>query len=334
MTITSGGVNDAAQFFYTAVGGSGGAGSAVNANAVTGADYFSEAGNLVVGNRVYAYTANTNVGTFLTNTVNADANGQYTVSLTGAGQFTVTAKNSGTVYNGAQVQFLGAAKTATLTATSGGVNAVTQQNATGELTQLSGGSPTGTAIQLTTKPGSNTVLQNAALGIQFYLTPTGAATSGDLGDVYNVTSSGAGAVFQIGANAGQTASTSISSAETNAIGTGVTNTSNFANLSEINVQTTQGATDSISVIDAAISQIDNLQATLGAFQANTLVATQNSLQTALTNTTAAQAAIQDTDFAAETAQYTQQQVLMQAGQTVLANANQIPSLVISLLQGH
>src|SRR5208282_5385160 len=165
---------------------------------------------------------------------------------------------------------LGATDTASLAAAAGGLDAVAEQDPTAELTQISGGNPTGTAIQLTAQPGSGTLLQNTTLGINFFLTPTASETTGDKGAVYTVANSGgSGALFQIGANAGQTASISIGSAETSALGTGVTNTSGFTNLGQINVTTFQGAQDSINVIDAAIDQVSTLRANMGAFLSNT-----------------------------------------------------------------
>ena len=56
------------------------------------------------------------------------------------------------------------------------------------------------------------------------------------------------------------------------------------------------------------------------------------LQTTLTNTTAAQSVIRDTDFAAETANFTKDQVLVQAGTTVLTNANATAQLILNLLK--
>jgi len=70
---------------------------------------------------------------------------------------------------------------------------------------------------------------------------------------------------------------------------------------------------------------------LGAFQQNTLVATSNNLRVTLENTINAESVIRDTDFASEIAEFTKQQVLVQAGASTLSSANQLPSLVLSLL---
>jgi flagellin len=138
-------------------------------------------------------------------------------------------------------------------------------------------------------------------------------------------------IFQIGANASQTASIAVDNASTSALGLGVSG-DQFTNLSQINIVSQSGAQDALKVIDQAISDISNLRGRLGAFQANTLESTTADLQTTLENTTSAESTIRDTDFAAETANYTKYQVLVQAGTSVLSNANQTSQLVLSLLQ--
>ncbi len=138
-------------------------------------------------------------------------------------------------------------------------------------------------------------------------------------------------VFQLGANANQTASLTVNSVASNALGLNVAG-SQFSSLDAINVQSQSGAQDSIKVIDQAISNISDLQGQLGAFQSQTLASTQANLNSVLENTTQAESTISDTDFAAETANYTKAQVLVQAGTTVLYNANQTSQLVLNLLK--
>lgn len=84
------------------------------------------------------------------------------------------------------------------------------------------------------------------------------------------------------------------------------------------------------VIDAALKQIDTQRASLGAVQ-NRLDSTISNLQNVSESATAARSAIQDVDFAAETAEMTKQQTMQQAGTAVLAQANQLPSAVLKLL---
>ena len=89
--------------------------------------------------------------------------------------------------------------------------------------------------------------------------------------------------------------------------------------------------NAITAIDAAIASIGATRANLGASQ-NRLTSTISNLQNITENTTAAQGRVQDTDFAAETANLTKQQTLQQASTSVLAQANQLPSAVLKLLQ--
>lgn len=89
--------------------------------------------------------------------------------------------------------------------------------------------------------------------------------------------------------------------------------------------------NAITAIDAAIASIGKTRANLGASQ-NRLTSTIANLQNITENVTAAQGRVQDTDFAAETAQLTKAQTLQQASTSVLAQANQLPSAVLKLLQ--
>ncbi|MCY1543318.1 A-type flagellin [compost metagenome] len=85
------------------------------------------------------------------------------------------------------------------------------------------------------------------------------------------------------------------------------------------------------VIDDAIKSIDAQRADLGAVQ-NRFDNTISNLQNISENVSAARGRIQDTDFAAETANLSKNQILQQAGTAILAQANQLPQAVLSLLQ--
>jgi len=84
-------------------------------------------------------------------------------------------------------------------------------------------------------------------------------------------------------------------------------------------------------LDEAIKQIDAQRADLGAVQ-NRFDNTINNLKNIGENVSAARGRIEDTDFAAETANLTKNQVLQQAGTAILAQANQLPQSVLSLLR--
>ena len=85
------------------------------------------------------------------------------------------------------------------------------------------------------------------------------------------------------------------------------------------------------MVDSAINYINGLRANLGALQ-NRFVNAQSSLTTTSTNMQQARSRIQDTDFAAETANLTHNQILQQAGTAMLAQANALPNSVLTLLK--
>lgn len=87
-----------------------------------------------------------------------------------------------------------------------------------------------------------------------------------------------------------------------------------------------------NVVNDAIDQVSALRGRLGAFQKNVVGATIRSLGVAIENTSAAESAIRDTDFAEATAQMARNQILVQASSQVLSIANTIPQNVLLLLQ--
>ena len=101
-------------------------------------------------------------------------------------------------------------------------------------------------------------------------------------------------------------------------------------LSKIDISTQEGANNAIVSIDNAISSIDSNRSELGAIQSR-LTSTINNLQSTADNLTAARSRIEDADFAKETALLTRAQILQQAGVSILAQANGLPQLALSLL---
>lgn len=159
-----------------------------------------------------------------------------------------------------------------------------------------------------------------------------AETVGGTGDTSQgqVTITNNSLVFQIGANQNQTVSIAIDSVEAKGLGIGVSG-NQFTSLNDIDVTSASKSQDALGVIDAAIDEISNLRGTLGAFQGNTLESTANNMRTTLENTVNAESVIRDTDFAEEISSFTNSQVLVQAGTSVLSNANQSSQLILSLL---
>ena len=128
-------------------------------------------------------------------------------------------------------------------------------------------------------------------------------------------------VFQIGANEGEDIAIDIGNMSAGSLG--VTN---------INVTTREAASKSIGLIDAAISKVSAQRAKIGAYQ-NALDYTSENLTTTMTNLTAAESRIRDADMAQTMMEFVKLQILNQSGTSMLAQANQLPQSVLSLLNG-
>tara|TARA_Y100000310_G_scaffold247189_1_gene252732 strand:- start:2979 stop:4439 length:1461 start_codon:yes stop_codon:yes gene_type:complete len=98
----------------------------------------------------------------------------------------------------------------------------------------------------------------------------------------------------------------------------------------LDITTQLGSQSALGVIDAAIASIDEQRADLGAIQ-NRFGHTISNLANIQENVSASRSRIQDTDFATETAQMTKNQILQQAGTSILSQANQLPQAALSLI---
>lgn len=125
--------------------------------------------------------------------------------------------------------------------------------------------------------------------------------------------------LQVGANEGQTVEIAIQKINPKTLG-----------IDNLNVNTSEGAQKAITLCDTAIAKVSEVRSKLGAYQ-NRLEHTVNNLGVASENMTEALSRIQDTDMASEMATYTQNNVLVQAGTSMLAQANQLPQQILSLL---
>ncbi len=148
-------------------------------------------------------------------------------------------------------------------------------------------------------------------------TATGTAANITVADAAGNTNGTAAAIF------GGTALTAAGTDTSEAARTGL--------VSEIDVSDAEGAQEAVQIIDGAIGLIDSQRADLGAVQ-NRFENTISNLQNISENSSAARGRIQDTDFAAETANLSKNQILQQAGTAILAQAKQLPQAVLSLLQ--
>jgi flagellin len=155
-------------------------------------------------------------------------------------------------------------------------------------------------------------------------TTIGATTSSDSSTVggeisfssassFNITSSvaaGAGSLFSTAANAA--------------------NTSSLSSIDNVDITTVTGAANAIKAVDGALTQVDNMRGELGAVQ-NRFESTIANLSNVAENLSAARSRILDADIAQETSAMTKNNILQQAGVSILAQANQAPQLALSLL---
>lgn len=127
-------------------------------------------------------------------------------------------------------------------------------------------------------------------------------------------------LLQVGANENQTVSVTIPEVSTKSLG-----------IDKVNVMSADGAQDAITKVDKAVNRVSEIRAKLGAYQ-NRLESSISNLDTASLNLEEALSRIEDVDMAEEMTKYTQNQVLVQASTSMLAQANEQPQTVLSLLQ--
>jgi flagellin len=224
------------------------------------------------------------------------------------------------------------------------VNKINEKAATtgiGAAFESTGSSGGGFAIKLTSEAGNDIVIDS------FFDAGTGDATMDVQGRNYDDTAT-VGAPVTITADAGASSAVAVrgqiqldstlpfnvaSGATTEILATGtVASQASEITIDTVDLTTIEGAQSAINVIDGALAKIDRNRSTLGAVQ-NRLNSTINNLASIAENSSAARARIRDTDFAQETAELTRNQILQQAGTTILAQANQLPQAALSLLGG-
>lgn len=161
------------------------------------------------------------------------------------------------------------------------------------------------------------VAEADATAIEIGKTTAGAGLGSD-----KLTGTGKGLTFQIGANGveDQRVTLSVGDMSSTSIGVG-----------GADVSTQDAANKAIDMVDAAVKTVSMQRAGLGALQ-NRLEYTVNNLTTTNENLTAAESQIRDTDMATEMINYTKNNILQQASQAMLAQANQQPQAILQLLQ--
>lgn len=161
------------------------------------------------------------------------------------------------------------------------------------------------------------VAEADATAIEIGKTTAGAGLGSD-----KLTGTGKGLTFQIGANGveDQRVTLSVGDMSSTSIGVG-----------GADVSTQDAANKAIDMVDSAVKTVSMQRAGLGALQ-NRLEYTVNNLTTTNENLTAAESQIRDTDMATEMINYTKNNILQQASQAMLAQANQQPQAILQLLQ--
>ncbi|WP_339288358.1 flagellin [Paenibacillus sp. FSL E2-0201] len=150
----------------------------------------------------------------------------------------------------------------------------------------------------------------------------GAAT-----DSETVTVAGGGATLQIGANKDQSMTIDVNEVSSNTLG----DKANNKLVKDVSLLTQSGSNDALKVLDEAMKQVSGERSKLGAFQ-NRLEHTINNLGASSENLTAAESRVRDVDMAKEMMNQTKNNILAQAAQAMLAQANQQPQGVLQLLR--
>ena len=131
--------------------------------------------------------------------------------------------------------------------------------------------------------------------------------------------------FNVSSNVANTAGSLFNTAADTA------NTSTLASINAVDITTVGGAANAIKSIDGALATVDSMRGELGAVQ-NRFESTISNLSNVAENLSAARSRILDADIAQETSAMTKNNILQQAGVSILAQANQAPQLALSLLK--
>jgi flagellin len=279
-------------------------------------------------------TAVTNTGSFTLNGVTFNAN-----SNTTAGDL-INQINQASNQTGVVASFTGSAIQLNSVAygTGGTINLV---DADGVIRNGGAGTDTkaGTAATATVAIGSTTAAFTGGINGNGGLTLEDAdgntMTLTDGGNATSSTAQTAGqvvvgsATFQVGAEAGQTASVSLGNFSASNLGGGAVS---GLNLSNLNLSSQSGAQDAMQVIEQAITQVTSSRGQIGNFQANVLQVNVNTMTTAQQNLSSSLSTIQDTNVASEMTNFTRLQILEQSGISVLSQANQLPQQILSLIK--
>jgi flagellin len=256
----------------------------------------------------------------------------------------VTAQSGGTAIAGAQFNTTGgnsSIRSVDVSSAQAGKTFTLTSAAAGQLTLTRSGDNVAQTITLAAVGANSTqTLSFASLGVSIVVDSDGAGKTAnglatDLATKTVITGAGtAAANFQIGSNASENISVSFAKVDlTGTVGGDGKLDGLSTALSTFN--TTQSVTNAqalITNIDNAIDAVNTQRANLGAYQ-NRLEHTIANLGVAQENLTASESRIRDVDMAAEMVNFTKTGILQQAGQAILAQANQSPGGIVNLLRG-
>ena len=138
-------------------------------------------------------------------------------------------------------------------------------------------------------------------------------------------------IFQVGPNVGQTERISLLNTNTRVLGQGIENKSDFGNLRQVDITTPQGAQDAQRLIDKSLDEVNRTRGNMGAFQKNTLEANLRQLRINTEELINAESIIRDANMAEEITEFTRNSIMLQSSTAMLAQANQTPQTVLSLL---
>ena len=138
--------------------------------------------------------------------------------------------------------------------------------------------------------------------------------------------------FQVGPSEGQQRKISIQSISPTKLARNIDNDSQFRSLNDIEVLDVESAQDALKLIDVAVGEISSLRGDLGSFQKNALESNLSSLRVTRENLVSAESTLADADMAEEMSSLVRNQILMSSGTAMLAQANQVPESVLTLLE--
>jgi flagellin len=125
---------------------------------------------------------------------------------------------------------------------------------------------------------------------------------------------------------------SLINTNTRTLSRGVVNDAGFKSLNDLDIRTIKGASSALTMIEKAMNEVNRTRASMGAFQKNALEANLRQLRVNFTELTNAESVIRDADMAEEVTEFTRNNIMVQSSTAMLAQANQLPNHVLSLLK--